>query len=97
MKKIWEKIKVFFKTTVVPWLKDKIKKLWEIIKKFFIVKVLPWIKKNWFEITNILVLLIIHLLIRNVPNTAFADTILQVWILSTITYYIGIKIKKNYF
>lgn len=94
MGKIWEKIKLFCKTKVLPWLKQKWTAIWDRIKKFYFEKVLPWANKNWFEITNLLILVIVHLMIRNVPDTGVADFIIKTWILAIVVHYLWIKLKK---
>lgn len=90
-----KKIKVFWKTKIKPWLISKLKLIWERIKIFYKTKFLPWFKKNWFEIINLSILFIVHILIRKTPDAGFADFIIKTWILAIIIYYIWNKI-KNY-
>ena len=94
--KIWEKIKLFYNTKVLPFIKQKCLLLWEKIKILYFEKILPWLKKNWFEITNLTILILVHFMIRNVPETGFADFILKTWILGILVYYIWFKIKKYF-
>lgn len=90
-----EKIKVFWKTKMNPWIVNKLTIIWEKIKNFYKTKFIPWFKKNWFEITNLTVLFIVHLLIRKTPDAGFADFIIKTWILGILIYYLWNKI-KNY-
>lgn len=96
MGKIMENIKLFFKTKVKPYIMGEINKLKVNFIKFYNEKFLPWIKNNWFEITNLSILLIIHLLIRNIPDVGFADFIIKTWILGILIYYTWSKVKKHF-
>lgn len=93
-KKILEKIKILWKTKIKPWLVQKLNLIWDKIKNFYHTKIVPWAKKNWFEITNLSILVIVHLLIRRIPDAGLADFIIKTWILGIIIYYIWNKIKK---
>lgn len=86
MKKLLERIKLFFIT--------KYKELIVWIKLFFTTKVVPWMEKNWFEITNLSVLFIVHLMIRNIPDVGFADFIVKMWIMGILTYYVILFVKN---
>lgn len=85
-KKLWEFIKAWLKTVVLPWLKG----LWQKFVTWFLGKELVWIKKNWKEIVNFFVVLIAFWGLKH-NGAGLATFIVRIWLYALILYYVLVK------
>ena len=86
LKKIWDFIKAWLKSVVLPWLKE----VWTNFKTWFLGKELIWIKENWKEITNFLVVLIAFWALKG-SGAHLVTLIVRIWLYAMILYYVLVK------
>jgi len=101
MKKLWEKIKKFFKEQIekvedffvglwnefIQWLKHPIDKFVNWVVK----TVVPWIKKSWMQIVNMIVLFIAYKGFDEVLQPGYS-AIIGLWLFLLLAYYIFWKL-----
>jgi hypothetical protein len=101
MKKLWEKIKKFFKEQVekvedffvglwnefVEWIKHPIDKFVNWVVKTAV----PWLKKSWMQIVNMIVLFIAYKGFDEVLQPGYS-TIIGLWVFLLLAYYIFWKL-----
>lgn len=101
MKKLWEKIKKFFKEQIEK-VKDFFVGLWREVtgwfntpwakfKKWFLETAIPWVKAGWMQAINILVLFIAYKGFDEASQPGYS-AVLGLWLFILLGYYIFWKL-----
>jgi hypothetical protein len=53
-----------------------------------------WLKKNWWDITNVIILLLLYVLSIEMKNTLTSQVIIGLWLLVTLGLYLKRTVKK---
>ncbi len=65
---MWEKIKIWWNTKALPWLKK------------LGLRLLTWFKKHWMVIVNFIVIFLAYNNVYDKPGVVFAEVLLGLWL-----------------